>query len=275
MPPKKRAAASPARAKSPKPSPKSSPSKRATTPKKTPSKSSTIGSFIKDQAATQLTGANHTKDKAPPFTPLQRLLMALSSLLYLWCAFTFHHFGCWKLFACFCVTSSLSVSADSLTDVVPERVMVPLRVLDRSIGTISLLSSVIVNSNSMTNTILSLAAVLSSLRFLAKGRSVAKSQPKARWTYLAYHGMWHAYGAAVLVGVTYIAQGGYVLKTANAANGILHVVTRDGTYERLMYTINVNQYLPPGFIEGFGASFKNWVWVGVGFGVTIAYEMMK
>ena len=50
------------------------------------------------------------------------------------------------------------------------------------------------------------AAVASSLVFLAKGRQVAMAAPKSRWRYLAWHAGWHVYGAAVLVAVTWRAQ---------------------------------------------------------------------
>ena len=84
--------------------------------------------------------------------------------------------------------------------------MVPLRMADRTAGTIGLLSSVVCNSTSPTNATLTLAAVLTSLCFLAKGRAVAKAEPASRWKYLAFHGTWHAYGAAALVAVTFRAQ---------------------------------------------------------------------
>ena len=84
--------------------------------------------------------------------------------------------------------------------------MRPLRMVDRTVGTVGVLSSVIFNATSPTNGLLALSAVLSALCLLAKGRRVARADPKARWTYLAWHGSWHAYGAAVLVAVTWKAR---------------------------------------------------------------------
>jgi hypothetical protein len=161
--------------------------------------------FLRDQRCSQLSGAGHAVG-APPFTPPQRALMAASSLLYLCCAATWQHYGHSWLGGCFCLVSILSVGADAGGGVLPESVMLPLRMADRIVGTVGLLSSVACNSNSPTNFLFSLLAVLSSLCFLTKGRAVAKAEPTARWTYLVYHGSWHAYGAAVLAAVTWRAQ---------------------------------------------------------------------
>ena len=101
----------------------------------------------------------------------------------------------------------LSVGADSLGGgLLPEGVMRPLRMADRTVGTVGLISSVVCNASSPTNTALALGAVATSLCILAKGRAVARAEPAARWKYLCVHGTWHAYGAAVVVAVTWRAQ---------------------------------------------------------------------
>ena len=158
-----------------------------------------------DRAPSLLAGEGHSAG-APPFTRLQRLLMVASSLLYLSCAHAWQRYSFVWLARCFVLVSALSVGADSGTDVLPESVMRPLRVADRTVGTTGLLSSVLANSTSPLNTLLSVSAVLTSLLFLAKGRRVARADPRARWRYLGWHASWHAYGAAVLVATTVCAQ---------------------------------------------------------------------
>ena len=134
--------------------------------------------------------------------------MAASSICYVGPAAAWASFGFVRLARCFCAVSVLSVGADSLGGVLlPERAMRPLRIADRAVGTLSLLCSVSFNMTSPSNSALTLAAVLSSLCFLHKGRAVARAEPAARWKYLAFHGLWHAYGAAVLCAVTWRAQG--------------------------------------------------------------------
>ena len=98
------------------------------------------------------------------------------------------------------------MGADAGGGILPEVVMRRLRVCDRTVGTIALLSSVYSNSNSLSNTALSVLAVVSSLCWLAKGRAVARAEPLSRWKYLLLHATWHAWGAAALVAVTVRAQ---------------------------------------------------------------------
>ena len=132
--------------------------------------------------------------------------MAFSSLLYLGCAYTWLRFGFVVLSSCFCLVSLLSVGADAGGNVLSERTMRPLRMADRTIGTIALLSAVGCNCTSPLNAVLAILAMLSSVAFLAKGRRVARDNPHARRAYLAWHATWHAYGAAALVAVTCRAQ---------------------------------------------------------------------
>ena len=160
--------------------------------------------FLGDHSTKMLSGEAHERRG---LSSSQRVVMAASSVCYLACAATWRAYSYVNLARCFGCVCVLSVGADSLGGVVlPERVMRPLRVADRAVGTVSLLCSVLFNMTSIVNSALTLAAVLSSLCFLAKGRAVAKAEPAARWKYLAYHGLWHAYGAAVLCAVTVRAQ---------------------------------------------------------------------
>ena len=152
-----------------------------------------------------LRGESHHRN-APPPTKLQRSLMALSSLMYLCPAFAWFHFDFAKIGSAFCMVALLSVIADSGGGIIPERIMVPSRVADRTVGTSSLLTSVYLNSNSILNFLLSFAAVLSSLCFLTSGRAWAQKHPRKRWTYLLLHGSWHVYGSFILVAVTFAAQ---------------------------------------------------------------------
>lgn len=152
-----------------------------------------------------LRGRSH-HEHAPPPTSLQRSLMLVSSLLYLCPAAAWFHFGFVKLCAAFGAVTMLSVTADSGGGILPEALMRPMRVADRTVGTLSLISSVVCNSNSILNWFLSMAAVLSALCFLTTGRASATADPCNRWRYLFLHGMWHAYGSGVLVMVTFHAQ---------------------------------------------------------------------
>ena len=132
--------------------------------------------------------------------------MAASSLLYVGPAFAWMSYNYWWLGRCFCLVAVLSVGADSGGGILPEANMKPLRIADRAVGTVALLSSVVFNSTSPTNCAFSIIAVVTSLCWLAKGRAVRSADPTARWTYLFFHGGWHAYGAAALVAVTRRAQ---------------------------------------------------------------------
>mmetsp|Transcript_15675 Transcript_15675/g.50230 ORF Transcript_15675/g.50230 Transcript_15675/m.50230 type:complete len:169 (-) Transcript_15675:61-567(-) len=164
-------------------------------------------SFLDDHLTTLRSGDGHGKG-APPWTPAQRLLMAGSSLLYLGCAAAWARYGFRRLAGWFCLVSVLSCCGDAGGGLLPEWVMRRVRAADRAVGTVALLASVIFNATSVLNATLAVAAVLTSLLWLAKGRRVARAEPRARWRYLLFHGMWHAYGAAVLVAVTVRAQSG-------------------------------------------------------------------
>lgn len=162
--------------------------------------------LIRDQTAKLGSGKAHHAGATPPLTPAQRLVMAASSMLYLCCAAAWWHFGFLRLGAFYCVSSACSVCADSLGGLLPEPVMQRLRMVDRTVGTIGTVFAVAFNCTSLANCAVALAAVATSLCWLAKGRAVAKAEPRARWKYLFFHGMWHAYGAASLVALTFLAQ---------------------------------------------------------------------
>ena len=132
--------------------------------------------------------------------------MAGSSLLYLACAHTWWRFKFVGLSRCFCLVSILSLGADAGGGILSEATMRPLRMVDRTVGTAGLVSSVVYNSTSPLNALLAILAVLTSLCFLATGRRVARADPQQRWRYLGWHAGWHAYGAAALVAVTCRAQ---------------------------------------------------------------------
>lgn len=167
----------------------------------------TSSNFISQAVGDQKLSGESNTSGAPPWTPAQRVIMALSSLLYLASAYCWHRFGFLLLSRCFCAVSILSVGADAGGGLLPEqRVMRPLRMADRTVGTVGLLSSVITNSNSPLNTFFSVMAMLTSLCFLARGRQVSRAAPLARWRYLAWHASWHGYGAAALVAITLKAQ---------------------------------------------------------------------
>lgn len=165
-----------------------------------------VRTFLDDHAAAQLTGKAHHSEGTPPLTTTQRFVMGLSSLLYLLPAAAWAHFGFNILCAWFCLVSLLSISADALSGLLPESLMQVVRICDRSIGTIGLVSAVLANSTSVANTVLALLAVATSLAWFVKGRLTAQAAPTARWRYLFFHAMWHAWGALALVAVTITAQ---------------------------------------------------------------------
>ena len=153
-----------------------------------------------------ISGQEHRK--GPPLSQSQRVVMASSSLLYCVPAATFWALSFHNLGRLFCLVSGFSVAADALSGLLPGRAMRVVRLCDRSVGTLELMLAVYVNSTTRINFVLSMAAVLTSLAWLAKGRMVGASQPDRRWKYLFYHAGWHAWGAAALNLVTTRAQGG-------------------------------------------------------------------
>ena len=162
--------------------------------------------FFSDQAAAISSGKQHHKAGTPPPTVLQRVVMACSSLLYLCCSYAWSRFGYRWLGLWFCLVSALSVAADAGSGLLPERAIEALRVADRLVGSIGLVTSVVINSDSVLHAGLCFFAVASSLCWLAKGRAVARAEPHNRRKYLAYHSCWHAWGAAALASVTMHVQ---------------------------------------------------------------------
>jgi len=165
-----------------------------------------LKAFFSAQAAALSSGKQHHKAGTPPPSVLQRVLMACSSLLYLCCSYAWSRFSYRWLGVWFCLVSALSVVADAGGGLLTERVIGTLRVADRLVGSIGLVASVVINSDSILHAGLCLLAVASSLCFLAKGRAVARAEPQNRRKYLAYHGCWHAWGAAALASVTLYVQ---------------------------------------------------------------------
>lgn len=165
-----------------------------------------LQAFFSDQAAAISSGKQHHKAGSPPPTVLQRVVMACSSLLYLCCSYAWSRFGYRWLGLWFCLVSALSVAADAGSGLLPERAIEALRVADRLVGSIGLVTSVVINSDSVLHAGLCFLAVASSLCWLAKGRAVARAEPHNRCKYLAYHSCWHAWGAAALASVTMHVQ---------------------------------------------------------------------
>ena len=145
-----------------------------------------------------------TSQKARRPDDTQRFVMGLSSLLYRRRG-SVGSFGFNILCAGFCLVSLLSISADALSGLLPESLMQVVRICDRSIGTIGLISAVLANSTSVAIRV-ALLAVATSLAWFVKGRLTAQAAPTARWRYLFFHAMWHAWGALALVAVTITAQ---------------------------------------------------------------------
>ena len=164
-----------------------------------------LQAFFSDQAAAISSGKQHHKAGKPP-TVLQRVFMACSSLLYLCCSYAWSRFGYRWLGLWFCLVSALSVVADAGSGLLPERASGTLRMADRLVGSIGLVTSVAINSNSILHAGLCCLAVASSLCWLARGRAVARAEPHNRRKYLAYHSCWHAWGAAALASVTVHVQ---------------------------------------------------------------------
>ena len=124
-------------------------------------------------------GKQHHKAGTPPPPLLQRVLMACSSLLYLCCSYAWSHFGYRWLGLWFCLVSALSVAADAGSGLLPERAIGRLRVADRLVGSIGLVTSVVINSDSIPHAGLCCLATASSLCWLAAGR-VARAEPHNR-----------------------------------------------------------------------------------------------
>jgi hypothetical protein len=163
-------------------------------------------SFVVSHVSTWRSGQGHHQKGVPPLNAAQRFIMACSSLLYLGSAAAWLSYGFYVLGAWFCAVSILSVCADSLSGLLPESLMQYARIADRTVGTIGLCAAVVCNSTTVVNAMLSGAAVVTSLCWFVAGRTVAKADPTARGKYLFFHGMWHAWGAAALVAITYTAQ---------------------------------------------------------------------
>ena len=156
-----------------------------------------LRAFFSDQAAAMSSGKQHHKAGTPPPPLLQRVLMACSSLLYLCCSYAGSHFGYPWLGLWFCLVSALSVAADAGSGLLPERAIGRLRVADRLVGSIGLVTSVVINSDSIPHGGLCCLATASSLCWLAAGRAVARAEPHNRRKYLAYHSCWHALALAL------------------------------------------------------------------------------
>ena len=131
-----------------------------------------LRAFFSDQAAAMSSGKQHHKAGTPPPPVLQRVLMACSSLLYLCCSYAWSRFGYRWLGLWFCLVSALSVAADAGSGLLSERAIGRLRVADRLVGSIGLVTSVAINSDSIPHAGLCCLATASSLCWLAAGRAV-------------------------------------------------------------------------------------------------------
>lgn len=165
-----------------------------------------IAKSIKAELRRVASGTAHHSVASRP-TAVQRCVMVASSLLYLLCAWTWLHRDHPKLGRLFFLVTTLSVTADGLSDLLPSPpYLSAARVADRVVGACALILSVVFNCTTLTHGILALIAAATALCLLMASRWTAKNQPSKRWRYVMIHAAWHAYGAFALCVVTIIAQ---------------------------------------------------------------------
>ena len=168
-----------------------------------------LRSFVREHTAALSSGSSHHSACGAEtilLTPLQRALMAGSSLLYLLCGWTWSDCGHAALGRLFTAVTALSVGADAVGDALLRgRALALLRMADRACGTVALVASVLFNSNSATNAVLAVSAAASALCWLALARAAARRR-RGRWPWVLLQSMWHAWGATALCAITRLAQ---------------------------------------------------------------------
>ena len=137
---------------------------------------------------------------------MQRTLMAISSLLYLACAWTWLHYGFIILGQSFFVVTALSLAADSCLEPIAPGLVPLSRIADRTVGVLVLVTSTLLNCTSWCNAALSFSAVSSAVLCLSQAREAAKTSPHDRWPWVRWHITWHAWGAFAMCAVTWMAQ---------------------------------------------------------------------
>eukprot|EP00658_Telonema_sp_P-2_P028136 TRINITY_DN21617_c0_g1_i1.p1 TRINITY_DN21617_c0_g1~~TRINITY_DN21617_c0_g1_i1.p1 ORF type:complete len:178 (-),score=24.31 TRINITY_DN21617_c0_g1_i1:248-781(-) len=136
------------------------------------------------------------------YTAVDTALIVLSSLSYaftgwVWMRHGFPGLGWW--FVLVAVTSAM---ADGIVRTATARCV------DRCVAIVVVVASVVYNSTSGANLVLSLSGLASALYWLNQSRRVAKNgtaRANVR-LYLWYHCVWHSYGALVNAAITWWVQ---------------------------------------------------------------------
>jgi hypothetical protein len=151
--------------------------------------------FFKEHGEALRSGKGHA-NHPPSFT------MAVTCLFYMAPAWAWHQVGYHRMAMLLTAVTVLSTLADGCQWQHPF-----IRVVDRIVATIGVIGSVVFNSlRGPVIAILCLGAVISSMWFLRRSRSVSKHRPLDHRAWVWYHGMWHVYGASVLAGITLYAH---------------------------------------------------------------------
>ena len=132
--------------------------------------------------------------------------MGVSCACYLLPAAVWSFYGWSWMGALFVLVSACSVMADAVR---LDRNIV--RSIDRSVGATALASSCVINSTTFLNAGLCMASVVTSLWWLRAGRAVRQAKPEAIVQYLAFHGVWHVWGALAVCSVTHHVQGTHLI----------------------------------------------------------------
>jgi hypothetical protein len=152
-------------------------------------------SFVADSLGLVLSGRAHSRGDPPP-RGTWRVAMGLSCASYLLPALVWQRWARPAMAALFVLVAICSTLSDAVR---VDRNIV--RSVDRAVGAVALSSSCVINSNTTTNTILCIGAVVTSLWWLRASRA-ATGTPQ----YLPTHCIWHLWGALAVCIVTELVQ---------------------------------------------------------------------
>jgi len=167
--------------------------------------------FVSDQATSLLTGkVHHTprlrkRGRVDPseWTTFDQVVMSASCMAYLLCSMTWAWFGFAKLASWFVLVSFASTVADGIR--VP---WAPIRVFDRIVGSLGLVTSMVVNCTSVFNVGLVVVTAVSALYWLRASRAAAvrATTLAGHRRYVLTHATWHVWGAIALCAMTTYVQ---------------------------------------------------------------------
>ena len=152
-------------------------------------------SFVADSLRLVLSGKSHSHG-APPPRAAWRVVMGLSCASYMIPALVWQRWARPGMAALFVLVTICSTLSDAVR---VDRNIV--RSVDRAVGTVALSSSCVINSNTASNALLCLGAVVTSLCWLRASRA-ANGTPR----YLMTHCIWHMWGALAVCVVTEFVQ---------------------------------------------------------------------